>query len=128
MQGKVDYRLAGLAAQVLYDNLLTKGLQIFEYTPAFLHAKMAVIDEAWTTIGSSNIDPFSLLLNLEANVVIQDKSFAAEVGHELDLAIAASRSVTASPNPTGTLAVLRRGFVAWLAYGFLRLAGLNARY
>jgi cardiolipin synthase len=128
MQGKVDYRLAGLAAQVLYDNLLAKGLQIFEYTPAFLHAKMAVIDEAWTTLGSSNIDPFSLLLNLEANIVIQDKPFSAEVGHELDLAIAASRSVTASPNPTGTLAVLRRGFVAWLAYGFLRLAGLNARY
>ena len=128
MQGKVDYRLARLAAQVLYDNLLAKGVQIFEYTHAFLHAKMAVIDEDWATIGSSNIDPFSLLLNLEANIVIQDRPFAAEVRHELDLAIAASRSVAASPNPRGTLAVVRRSFVAWLAYGFLRLAGLNARY
>jgi cardiolipin synthase len=128
MQGKVDYRLARLAAQVLYDNLLAKGVQIFEYTPGLLHAKMAVIDEDWATIGSSNIDPFSLLLNLEANVVIQDRSFATEVGRELDLAITASRPVHPSSNPRGALALVRRGFITWLAYGFLRLAGMNVRY
>ena len=79
LQGKIDYRIAGVAARVLYDELLAKGVQIFEYTPAYLHAKMAVVDDEWATLGSSNIDPLSLLLNLEANVVVCDAPFARRV-------------------------------------------------
>jgi cardiolipin synthase len=128
LQGKLDYRFAGLAARVLYDELLARGVQIFEYVPAYLHAKLAVIDHDWVTLGSSNIDPLSLLLNLEANVVVDDPGFASEVQRELDEAIAASRRITAPPYATGAPAVLRRGFVAWMAHWVLRVAGWNGRY
>ena len=50
-------------------------MRIYEYTPAFLHAKVALVDDDWATVGSSNIDPLSLLLNLEANVVVRDARF-----------------------------------------------------
>ena len=128
LQGKLDYRIAGLAAQVLYDELLGNGVRIFEYTPAFLHAKVALADDDWATVGSSNIDPLSLLLNLEANVVVRDRAFNAALSAAFEAAIANSREVTAPPVAQGWLAVLRRGFVAWAAHWFLRLAGLSGRY
>jgi cardiolipin synthase A/B len=128
LQGKVDYRIAAVAARVLYDELLAKGVQIFEYTPAYLHAKVAVVDGDWATLGSSNIDPLSLLLNLEANVVVCDAPFARRLTGEVDAAIEASRQVLAPPYATGPLAVLRRTFVAIVAHWFLRMAGINGRY
>lgn len=45
-------------------------MEIYEYHKGFMHAKVAVIDEHWATVGSSSLDPFSLLLALEANVVV----------------------------------------------------------
>ena len=128
LQGKIDYRIAGVAARVLYDELLAKGVEIYEYTPAYLHAKVAVVDHDWATLGSSNIDPLSLLLNLEANVVVCDEPFAQRVADELEIAIAASSAVMAPPYAKGWLAVLRRTFVAMVAHWFLRMAGINGRY
>jgi cardiolipin synthase A/B len=128
LQGKLDYRIAGLAAQVLYDELLSHGVQIYEYTPAFLHAKIALADDDWATVGSSNIDPLSLLLNLEANVVVHDARFSAALGAAFDRALTVSREVTAPPVPRGWLATLRRGFVAWTAHWVMRIAGLSGRY
>ena len=128
LQGKLDYRIAGLAAQVLYDELLSYGVQIFEYMPAFLHAKVALADDDWATVGSSNIDPLSLLLNLEANVVVRDARFSASLAGAFEEALAASREVTAPPVPRGWLATLRRGFVAWTAHWVMRVAGLSGRY
>ena len=128
LQGKVDYRIAGLAARVLYDELLAEGVQIFEYTPAFLHAKVALVDTDWSTVGSSNIDPLSLLLNLEANVVVRDAPFGRLVESELDRAMAASRPVLVAPYATGWLAVVRRAFVATVAHWFMRMAGFSGRY
>lgn len=128
LQGKADYRFAALAAQVLYDEMLRSGVHIHEYTPAFLHAKVAVVDGDWATVGSSNIDPLSLLLNLEANVIVRDAPFAEQLAHSIDAAVQASRTVLRPPVGSGWLAVLRRGFVAWVAYWFLRLAGITGRY
>jgi cardiolipin synthase len=128
LQGKLDYRIAGLAAQVLYDELLANGVRIFEYTPAFLHAKIGLADDEWATVGSSNIDPLSLLLNLEANVIVSDRAFTQALAEALERAIAVSREVTAPPVRAGWLAALRRGFVAWTAQWVLRLAGLSGRY
>ncbi len=128
LQGKIDYRIAGVAARVLYEELLAKGVQIFEYTPAYLHAKMAVVDDDWATLGSSNIDPLSLLLNLEANVVVCDAPFAQRVSGELEIAMAASSAVLAPPYAKGWLAVVRRTFVAMVAHWFLRMARINGRY
>ena len=128
LQGKVDYRLAGLAARVLYQELLAEGVQIHEYGAAFLHAKLARVDQHWATVGSSNIDPLSLLLNLEANVVVQDPAFTAEVARAFEQALEQARRVTVAPFRRGPLAVLGRGFVAWLAHWYLRMAGVTGRY
>ena len=128
LQGKLDYRIAGLAAQVLYDELLSQGVRIYEYTPAFLHAKVALADDDWATVGSSNIDPLSLLLNLEANVIVSDAAFTRDLAEAFERAVADSREVTAPPVRAGWLAALRRGLVAWTAQWVLRLAGLSGRY
>ena len=128
LQGKVDYRFAALAAQVQYDELRRHGVQIYEYTPAFLHAKVALVDGEWATVGSSNIDPLSLLLNLEANVIVQDAHFTRELSQRFDAAIAVSREVTDASRAIGWRPVVLRGFVAWCANWFLRMAGITGRY
>ena len=128
LQGKADYQLAALAARVLYDELLAKGVRTYEYTPAFLHAKVAVVDDRWATVGSSNIDPLSLLLNLEANVVVRDADFARGLRERIDLAAAASWEVKAPPLNDGWRRWLSRGFIAWCAGLYLRLAGITGRY
>jgi cardiolipin synthase A/B len=128
LQGRPDYRFAALAAQVLYGELLAQGVAIHEYTPAFLHAKVAVVDGDWSTVGSSNIDPLSLLLNLEANVIVRDAGFANELAMRFEQAVSVSRQVVSPPALPGTLAALQRGFVAWVAHWFLRMAGITGRY
>lgn len=128
LQGKLDYRIAGLAASVLYDELLSQGVRIFEYTPAWLHAKVAIVDDDWATVGSSNIDPLSLLLNLEANAIVSDAEFNRELTGRFEQAVAVSREVTAAPVPRGWWAALRRAFVAWGAMVYLRAAGINRSY
>jgi cardiolipin synthase len=128
LQGKPDYRFAALAAQVLYGELLAVGVRVFEYTPAFLHAKVAVVDHDWATVGSSNIDPLSLLLNLEANVIVRDQPFTAELALRFEAAVQASVEVTRPGVGQGWWGALRRGFVAWTAYWFLRLAGMSGKY
>ena len=128
LQGKVDYPLAALAARVLYDELLMHGVRIYEYTPAFLHAKVAVVDDDWATVGSSNIDPLSLLLNLEANAVVLDQSFAQLARQRLDEAIAVSHEIQAAPLRLGWRRWLSRGFIAWGAHLYLRVAGITGRY
>ena len=79
LQGRVEYVLLHYASRALYGTLLSAGVEIFEYHRSFLHAKVAVIDRQWATVGSSNIDPFSLLLSREANVMVDDRAFADEL-------------------------------------------------
>ena len=83
LQGRIEYVLAHYASRALYGAFLDAGIEIHEYHPSFLHAKVAVIDRHWATVGSSNIDPFSLLLAREANVVIEDDGFAAQLRESL---------------------------------------------
>ncbi len=129
LQGKVDYLLAGMAAQALYAELLGHGVQIYEYMPAYLHAKVGVVDGSWATVGSSNIDPLSLLLNLEANVIVSDRDFAQSVAAEFEAAIAQSRKVDMKAmGGAGLRGMLSRALVAWAAYVYLRVAGATGRY
>ena len=88
LQGRVEYRLLHYATQALYGQLLNRGVRLFEYRRSFLHAKVAVIDEDWATVGSSNIDPFSLLLAKEANIVVRDDRFAGQLRASLEQAMA----------------------------------------
>ncbi len=128
-QGKLDYRIAGLAAQALYDELLASGVRVYEYMPAFLHAKIAVVDDDWATVGSSNIDPLSLLLNLEANVIVRDRDFAAELAERFEEALSVSNEIDPlAGRSSGIFPVLRRGLVAWVAHIYLRMAGATGKY
>jgi cardiolipin synthase len=88
LQGRPEYPIQHLASQALYDELLAAGIEIHEYVTSFLHAKVGVVDDAWATVGSSNIDPFSLLLAREANLVVRDAAFTAELRERLEDAIA----------------------------------------
>jgi cardiolipin synthase len=87
LQGKYEYFMQYHAARPVYGALLEAGVEIYEYAPSFLHAKVAVIDalgeRPWATVGSSNLDPLSLLLAREANVVVEDAAFAADLRQRL---------------------------------------------
>jgi cardiolipin synthase len=91
LQGRYEYFMQYHAARPVYGALLAAGIEIHEYAASFLHAKVAVIDpdhdRPWATVGSSNLDPLSLLLAREANVMVADKAFAQQLHQRLMLAI-----------------------------------------
>ncbi|MDR2334928.1 MAG: cardiolipin synthase ClsB [Burkholderiaceae bacterium] len=91
LQGKYEYFMQYHASRPVYGALLAAGVQIHEYAPSFLHAKVAVIDayveKPWATVGSSNLEPLSLLLAREANVVVEDAEFAQDLHRRLELAM-----------------------------------------
>ncbi|MBX3655272.1 MAG: cardiolipin synthase ClsB [Ramlibacter sp.] len=79
LQGRYEYFMQYYASRPVYLDLLKAGIEVYEYSPSFLHAKVAVVDGHWATVGSSNLDPLSLLLAREANVVVEDPAFAAQL-------------------------------------------------
>ena len=83
LQGKPDMRIVRIAAAMLYHHLLRAGVRIHEYCDRPLHGKVAVVDDEWATVGSSNLDPLSLSLNLEANVMIRDRGFNRQLADNL---------------------------------------------
>ncbi len=83
LQGEPDMAIVKTAAELLYEYLQRDGVQIHEYCKRPLHGKVAVIDDDWSTVGSSNLDPLSLSLNLEANVILRDAAFAAHLHRRL---------------------------------------------
>jgi len=119
LQGKVEYRLQHYATHALYDQLLVAGVEIYEYQASYMHAKVAVVDGQWATVGSSNIDPFSLLLAREANLAIRDAGFAGELRASL-LAAIHNDAVRIGNEYGGTRNFFGR-LVARLSYGLVRL-------
>jgi len=120
LQGQSEYPLQFHAQRALYGLLLAGGVQIHEYVASYLHAKVAVVDDRWATVGSSNIDPYSLLLAREANVVVNDAGFARQLSAVLAEAIEQSAR-RVDPDDYG-----RRNWFArardWCAYFVVRLA------
>ncbi len=119
LQGKYEYFMQYHAARPVYDTLLKAGIEIHEYEASFLHAKVAVIDGHWATVGSSNLDPLSLLLAREANVVIEDKAFAQQLREQLCTAIA-THGVRIDP-ATYRQRPLGQRLLGHLAYALMRL-------
>lgn len=115
-----DHPLQVYATRALYPFFLERGVRLFEYHRGHLHAKVAVVDGRWATVGSSNIDAFSLLLAREANVVVEDEGFAAQLSGSLEAAMrdGAEEQLRADWR---RLPVLRRA-VNWLAYQMVRIA------
>jgi cardiolipin synthase len=87
LQGRYEYFLQYHASRPVYGALLAAGVEIHEYAASFLHAKVAVVDTRWATVGSSNLDPLSLLLAREANVVVEDAGFAQGLRERLEQAM-----------------------------------------
>jgi len=87
LQAKVEYALLHYASRALYGRLLGAGVHIYEYHRSFLHAKVAVFDDDAACVGSSNIDPMSLLFAREANIFVEDRRFAGELRRSLGQAM-----------------------------------------
>ena len=86
--GVGEFRLQDMVAHAFYPKLLDSGVNVVEYRKTQLHAKVAVIDDDWATVGSSNCDGLSLFLNQEANVVVKDAAFARSVRAHIERGIA----------------------------------------
>lgn len=84
LQGQPDMAWAQSFSRLLYNYLLRDGVIIYEYCERPLHGKVALVDHSWSTIGSSNLDPLSLALNLEANLFIRDPAFNRHLHEHLD--------------------------------------------
>ncbi len=119
LQGRVEYILLHYASRALYGSLLEAGIQIFEYHASFLHAKVAVVDSRWATVGSSNIDPFSLLLAREANLVVDDRQFA--IGLRESLSAHMDKGASAVGKQQWRRRPLRERVLIWIGYGVSRL-------
>ncbi|HEY8027255.1 MAG TPA: phospholipase D-like domain-containing protein [Burkholderiaceae bacterium] len=87
--GVGQFKLQDSVAHSFYPKLLECGVKVVEYRRTQLHAKVAVVDDDWATIGSSNYDGLSLFVNHEANVVVKDKDFAARLRSGIEDGIAA---------------------------------------
>ena len=125
LQGRVEYFLVHYATRALYHQLLDAGVEIHEYQRSFLHAKVAVIDGRWATVGSSNIDPVSLLLAREANVVVENEAFARVLRDSLQAEIASGGKPVA--REYGMTMSLTTRLMSWIAYGMLRaLTGISS--
>ncbi|QXI26343.1 cardiolipin synthase ClsB [Pseudomonas vanderleydeniana] len=83
LQGQPDMRWVRTFSRLLYNYLLRDGVRIFEYCRRPLHGKVALVDDEWSTVGSSNLDPLSLALNLEANLFICDGAFNKQLRDHL---------------------------------------------
>lgn len=118
LQGVADHPFLQWATRAFYDRLLGAGIAIHEYHQAMLHGKVAVIDGHWATVGSSNLDPFSLLHNREANIVAHDVPFARALRTSVMDEIA-QNAVQLSLARWQQRGVWLR-FKSWLAFGFAR--------
>ncbi|HRP98642.1 MAG TPA: cardiolipin synthase ClsB [Rhodocyclaceae bacterium] len=130
LQGVSDHPILAYATRALYPYFLARRIRLFEYHRSQLHAKVAVIDRKWATVGSSNIDPFSLLLAREANVIVDDGDFAAQLRASLARAIASGASELRAEDWRRQPAVRR--LASWLAYQCVRwiigLAGYRGKH
>jgi cardiolipin synthase len=124
LQGRYEYFMQYHAVRPVYRQMLEAGVEIYEYHQSFLHAKVAVMDakheRPWATVGSSNLDPLSLLLAREANVVVADGHFAKVLHEALTLAIA-SGSDQIMPETLLKRSPSQRT-MDWVAFGLMRLA------
>lgn len=118
LQGRIEYFMM-FATRAFYWRFLNSDIEIYEYHKSFMHSKVAVIDCHWATVGSSNIDPFSLLLAHEANVLIQDTAFANKLRSDIEAYITnGAQQVTAQ---SWAKANVFQRIASWIAYGIVRL-------
>jgi cardiolipin synthase A/B len=125
LQGQPDMPIVKTAASMLYHHLVKSGVRIYEYCDRPLHGKVALVDDRWSTVGSSNLDPLSLSLNLEANVIVRDRAFNETLYSKLDdlMRNSCKRVNEEELGPLNTWGLVRSYFVFHAVRLYPRLAG-----
>lgn len=124
--GVGQFRIQDAVAHSFYPKLLKAGVKVVEYRKTQLHAKVAVVDEGWATVGSSNCDGLSLFVNQEANVVIRDAAFSHQLREAIGRGIA--DGVAVDPDVFGHIRWYQRywhGAAYFLYQGILRIITLG---
>jgi cardiolipin synthase len=109
--GVGEFRMQDMVAHSFYPKLLAAGVKVYEYRKTQLHAKVAVVDDDWATVGSSNYDGLSLFVNQEANVVVRDPAFAATMRRHIERGILDAVLI-------GTEDIAKFGWARRFGYGF----------
>ena len=118
LQGRKEYFLM-FATHAFYNEFLSNNIEIHEHRKSFMHSKVAVVDGQWSTVGSSNIDPFSLFLAREANIIIQDEAFARELYEDI-VSLMQNGGLKITPQVWVKASILKR-IASWIAYGAVRV-------
>lgn len=126
LQGQPDMPIVKTAATLLYHHLVQAGVEVYEYIERPLHGKVALADDDWATVGSSNLDPLSLALNLEANVIIRDRAFNRDLAQRLD-ALVCKHCERVDPDALGRLSGWRLAR-SYLVFHLLRRYPVWARW
>ena len=124
--GVGEFRMQDAVAQSFYPRLLRKGVKLYEYRKTQLHAKVAVIDDVWATVGSSNVDGISLFINHEANVFVREAAFAQDLRQHIEIAL--GESVEIQPDDFANRPWYKRLYydIAFVIYrGLMRIATLG---
>jgi cardiolipin synthase len=88
-----DVPIVQYAQQALFEKILSAGVEVYSMPGPMMHQKTAIIDDAWVTVGSYNLDERSLRKNLEVNVAVDDATFATHVRELFDADVAIARRV-----------------------------------
>ena len=124
--GVGQFRLQDAVAHSFYPKLLKSGVKVIEYRRTQLHAKVAVVDGDWATVGSSNYDGLSLFVNQEANVIVKDVRFATNLRAQIERAVSVSTAI--APEDFANVGRLERiwyGFAYFVYRALLRIATLG---
>jgi cardiolipin synthase len=117
--GVGQFRIQDAVARSYYPKLLKHGVRIFEYQKTQLHGKVAVVDDEWSTVGSSNYDGLSLFVNQEANIVVRDTGFARALRDHIRSGV--KEAVSIHPEEFGSTPWYKR---AWYGAAFLLYRGV----
>ena len=112
--GASDVKLVEWAMRYLYARLLRRGIRLFERRERMLHSKAMVVDRQWTVVGSCNLDPRSMWINLEFLAVIRSRAFADEILRLCAAELRRSQRI----RPANVVPPLGQRFVHRLAWGF----------
>jgi cardiolipin synthase len=112
--------LAKHAERYLYRWMLRNGIEIYEYQPSILHAKMTVVDDHWVTIGSFNVNNVSAYASMEMNFDVRNRPFAASVQNVMDDIIAKDCVPITGKSPVFNTNIVKK-FVQKTSYELIRV-------
>ena len=119
--GPSDVILAKNAERWLYDWLLRNNIKLYEYQPAILHAKVAVCDGEWLTIGSYNINNISAYASIELNLDVRNATLAGSLDQTMETIIKKDCVAITSEGHIHTKNIFKQ-FIRWGSYQFIRIA------